>query len=67
MFGAIFVSVIGILLPIGVGTWLTPRNEGDIFAVVSQRLAGLKLSGSLMLQQGRQLLGSLGAAPRLAR
>ncbi len=67
MFGTIFVSVIGISLPIGMGIWLTPRDEGDIFAVVSQSVAELKRSGSLLLQQSRQLLGSLGTATRLAR
>jgi hypothetical protein len=67
MFGTIFVSVIGISLPIGAGVWFAPRGEGDIFAVVSQSVAELKRSGSLLLEQSRQLLGSLGASARLAR
>ena len=67
MFGTIFVSVIGISVPIGVGVWFTPRGDKDIFTVVSQSVAELNRSGSLMLQQSRQLLGSLGTTARLAR
>jgi hypothetical protein len=60
-------SVIGILLPVGAGVWFAPRGDGGIFAVVSQSVAELNRSGSLMLQPSRQLLGSRETTARPAR
>jgi len=58
MFGAIFVSMTGMALPVLAGLWLMPRSESQALAAAPQ------IGRSQWLRQGRLYLGSLSAAVR---
>jgi hypothetical protein len=60
MFGSIFVSMIGIALPIVVGVWIMPRGESVLVADLPQR----ERSEWLLLRQGRRYHAWVSAAIR---
>jgi hypothetical protein len=57
MFGTVLVATTGIVLPLVIGVWFTPRAAGPLQAAIPQMWRG-----RILLRQGRRFLSLLGGA-----
>jgi hypothetical protein len=56
MFGTVLVATTGIVLPVLIAVWFTPRAAGPLEAAIPQMWRG-----RLLLRQGRRFCALLGA------